>query len=108
MLDAEAVLHETRRLLEEPERQSHVSWIWGRALGQSVVVIYRWLREPGLRAYHRDVVDYSRLFDPVDEVILAEIVANEIEESGKVDIDVPQEIIDVVPQELRSKLHWAI
>jgi hypothetical protein len=108
MLDPEAVLNETRRLIEEPERQSHVTWVWGGTRDNRVVVVYRWLRESALRAYHRDVIEYGRLFDPVDNAILAEIVANDIEEPAKASVDVPREVIDVVPEELRRGLVWAI
>lgn len=108
MLNAETVLKETRRLIENPERHSHVTWVWGGTRANSMVVVYRWSRESALRAYHRDVVEYGRLFDPVDEAIVAEVIANEIEEPAKVAVDVPEEIIDVVPEHLRSGLDWAI
>lgn len=106
MLNAKAVLNETRRLLEDPHRNSHVTWIWGGIRDDHVVVIYRWVREPALVAYHRDVVEFAELFDPVDEEILAAIMANEIEEPGKVSVNVPDEIRYAVPEDLQPGLHW--
>lgn len=103
-----AVLHELRRLIEHTERDSHVAWVWGGTRGTSVIVVYRWMRESTLVGFHRDVVELGQLFEPVDELILAEIMAVEIEESGKRSVDVPEAIIDAVPVELRRRLDWMI
>lgn len=108
MLNAQAVLNETRRLLEDPQWNSHVTWIWGGTRDNHVVVVYRWVREPALRAYHRNVVELAQLFRPVDDEILAGIIADEIEEPGGASIHVPPEICEAVPDHLRPGLVWSI
>lgn len=108
MSRAADVLDEIHRLLTRSELDTHVTWIWGGTAGDSVIVVYRWVRESTLTAYHRDVIEFGALFEPVDAAILAEVMAIEIEESGKIGVVVPDDIRAAVPPALRPGLVWAI
>ncbi len=85
-----------------------MAWIWGGTHDDDVIVFYRWLREPVLHAFHRNVVEHGQLFRPVDDDILADIIANEIEEPGGVRSDVPAGISNAVPSHLRPGLVWSL
>ncbi|GAA3604584.1 hypothetical protein [Agrococcus terreus] len=105
---ADEVVASMRMLLTDPERRSHIAWVWGGASGSSAIVVYRWLREPQLLGFERDVEEYATLFAPIDSDSMASILAVEIEEPGARARTVPEHVERAVPAHLRALVRWSI
>lgn len=96
-----------RVLLTDPERRSHITWVWGGTSRRSVIVVYRWMREPRLLGFERDVEEYATLFDPIDSESMASILAVEVEEPGDRVHVVPGHVAAAVPAHLRGSVRWS-